>query len=89
MNEGLETKLMTTRDVRKFAELTDAEKIERLHQVIVDMRRSLGYAFRHARQAYAMAEHHEHGRDGRPMFSRSVIENSLSHEAGSSGDSLA
>lgn len=73
---------------KKFDELTDAEKIERLRCIIRDIRRLISHFREMAAMAKTMAEQHEHGHDGKPLFQAHVLQRGGMLEA-SSWDDLA
>lgn len=72
-----------------FDDLCLEERITRLRDAVRDLRRSIGYLSMLARRASDMAEHHEHGVGGQPMFTRYALQNSDSIQSSPMRDDLA
>lgn len=62
------------RDERTWKQLPIEDRIERLRNVVQDLRRSLGWTREMARTAKDMAENHEHSQSGKALFSSQSLQ---------------
>ena len=57
-----------------WSEQSGAEKIETLRREVMTLQQIILRALEQANRAKAMAERHEHGHDGKPLFESYVLE---------------